>query len=88
MEIVDTRMFFDEDADQNNDRFTGKTIKGGKVHECLASVHRIGLSCTWELASERMHKGDVTKEVMATKVAFLRDEIKEVGHKLPCPKNV
>ena len=75
IEIMDARMFFDEDADQNNDEITRKTMKGGKVHECLASVLRIGLSCSQELPSERMHMGDVTKEIMAIKVAFLQDEI-------------
>lgn len=70
MDVVDADIFLDD-----NTRSLRR--KRGEIHELLASVLRVGLSCSRELQSERMQMGEVVKELVAAKYAFDWEESQE-----------
>ena len=51
--------------------------RGRKMEEYVASMLRIGITCSIESARDRMEMGDVVNKLQSIKNMFLKEEIQE-----------
>ena len=64
MEIMDSNLVLGDERDR-------------KMEEYVASMLRIGITCSVEFARDRMEMGDVVNKLQSIKNLFLKEEIQE-----------
>ncbi|XP_077231460.1 receptor kinase-like protein Xa21 [Tasmannia lanceolata] len=63
IEITDPQLISEEVQVVNNNNNENHTIMKNRMHDCVVSMFRIGVSCCAESPRDRMQMGDVVKEL-------------------------
>ncbi|XP_077230239.1 receptor kinase-like protein Xa21 isoform X2 [Tasmannia lanceolata] len=67
MEIIDPQLFSEEVQVTNNSNNEDHSNMRNRMHNCVVSMFRIGVSCCAESPRDRMEMGDVVKELHVTR---------------------
>lgn len=73
-QVIDTRL-----TEERMDSYQTNMTPENVVHQCLASLLQVALSCTRRLPSERMNTKEIANKIHAIKATYVGLEAKKYG---------